>query len=1215
MGRRSTRNHTSTLQKHRTNLERYAMSIRDSHVISTSPFLLVADHEGAAGNVDDDQNDAADCNFQEDDCNEEEEENSSIIDEDDVVNSEVGAFNLSQQEHDAFIVRAELPDGGGGIQQVDLVLDPQSPSVLLDINSRCMAGIYLMASKQGCSLEFIDDLFRVLRKNMKEDGFDITKAPLRSTLLKTLRLKLGDQSPPLPISVAITPDRRTELAKFSILAQIKDLMASTDFQILDNLVVNQDSSIRFQKYVTPANEDMLEVNSGQWYVDTYDEMVKDIENEWLFPLIFYIDKTGTDALQRFPLEPLMLTTSVLKRAIREKASAWRHVGFVPPCEDATASPEETMQYFHKCLEILLEDLIQLQRSPPEVQISINGLTVKKRLILPVAFVMGDQPSQDKHCGRKAAYCVGAGRIHRQCMTSSLSACSTSQPCCAVSRTNVHKLADLARLTLAELNGIVNVSLPNGEVRNKRKLLLFLKRRTKFSRMVLGKVYSMYPISNAWSNVCFGANKAGIYRASLDDPMHYSDSGAFLYLAQVTFLSMTQSERLEMEKIIKIYFEGKRSSVRDDLPRGKFSAGFTRTTLLTAGEKIGLIFSVFITLGTVKGALHFRKVLRRLQDKYEELPSNFSLLPKRGDSSFFSDVGINKKECMDRTLSGVKRSVQIIIQHGLSFLLEDCNRFDELQTEYLLQSVHTMLDLTSAQYPHVSIPGIYCKTSVFSNREMESATDLFNKLRRNPNIATALVPQSSAASPSASPIVKAARKKKEPPSRKRKAGTTSCTPPTYDAKSNIEKHDLVRPKLNGSGPTGAILTDLAGFRTLLAKALSFHSFVHYFEELPVRNRIDIPLITRSLDGFVNEYARCIYRGDDTSDCNTGKIHSHFHLGSDIRDYGHPMNWEAGKGERGLKVWAKMAGQKAQKQTLSTFTQQTARRVAESSLLTNALNHHTFSTTPSFLVDAQLAAHPGTIIPDTATDEERRPTVRRMPHFLLDWEGGQVLVKSVTVRGKEVELSDNPFNARVIKTLSAMEKTEDRNSSLQIWKDATIYLDGNAKKIRAFSVYDKYGQFYDWVSVQFDATDDRSCYPAKLLVIYMDRKKELSAIVHGCDWRNDGEKKLSTPLTTRWALECSPNNRVPILRKIALNTIVEVIYVIEHCPQIKESLGLNMPTGHNSDRDRYCVDVVEPRYMWAEKFVVEARVVPSSRNNKNGKRRSVSTNSRSTSSSST
>jgi hypothetical protein len=122
----------------------------------------------------------------------------------------------------------------------------------------------------------------------------------------------------------------------------------------------------------------------------------------------------------------MFTTSLLKRSVREDDNAWKHLGFIPPCDNAGSSPEETMQYFHNCLAGLLQEPILYQQFPPKIQFSICGKTFWKRLILSVAFVIGDQMSQDKLFGRKAVNAGGAGHIHRGCNCSQLHACATSK---------------------------------------------------------------------------------------------------------------------------------------------------------------------------------------------------------------------------------------------------------------------------------------------------------------------------------------------------------------------------------------------------------------------------------------------------------------------------------------------------------------------------------------------------------------------------------------------------------------------------------------------------------------------------------------------------------------------------------------------------------------------------------------------------------------------
>ncbi len=146
--------------------------------------------------------------------------------------------------------------------------------------------------------------------------------------------------------------------------------------------------------------------------------MKDHDLQFLLPLIFYIDETGTDAFQRYPLEPLMFTFAVIRRHMREKSGAWRHAGFVPKVSNYDSSLEG-LQMYHECLSAILVDLEELQANPPIVELNLGGMKKRVRLILEVAFVMGDQKSQDNLCGRKLSNSGGAARIHRGCMGSFL----------------------------------------------------------------------------------------------------------------------------------------------------------------------------------------------------------------------------------------------------------------------------------------------------------------------------------------------------------------------------------------------------------------------------------------------------------------------------------------------------------------------------------------------------------------------------------------------------------------------------------------------------------------------------------------------------------------------------------------------------------------------------------------------------------------------------
>jgi hypothetical protein len=244
-------------------------------------------------------------------------------------------------------------------------------------------------------------------------------------------------------------------------------------------------------------------------------------------------------------------------------------------------------------------------------ILLFGEVVNIRLIPEVAFVMGDQLSQDQHCCRKKSNSGGAGRIHRACMTSFVSACSdVAAECTPLEKATVDELFTIIQQGEdGELrNSLVHVvyPLPPGFPPRNPLLLAakkshvsfdsWLKLRATICRQIYEQVYGMYPIHTAWSKITFGYNKNGIYRATLDDPMHYSSSGMFMYLATASFKSLVPSEAKKIEKFMREDFST-RCSVRYDFPRGKFSNGFTNCTLLTSSEKVGLVFSLYLALGT------------------------------------------------------------------------------------------------------------------------------------------------------------------------------------------------------------------------------------------------------------------------------------------------------------------------------------------------------------------------------------------------------------------------------------------------------------------------------------------------------------------------------------------------------------------------------------------------------------------------------------------
>ena len=175
----------------------------------------------------------------------------------------------------------------------------------------------------------------------------------------------------------------------------------------------------------------------------------------------------------------------------------------------------------------------------------------------------------------------------------------------------------------------------------------------------------------------------------------------------------------------------------------------------------------------------------------------------------------------------------------------------------------------------------------------------------------------------------------------------------------------------------------------------------------------------------------------------------------------------------------------------------------------------------------------------------------------------------------------LHAQVVKYLAQMESNIERGR-VEIWKDALLSIDGVPKKVRACSTYDRFGEFYDWVTVEWPA--DNSLYPARILLIYLDSKGELSAILHGSEWTNSDEIRKNTKITERHTLECAKG--MPVLRKIRLADIKDVVYVVEHSASCPSSFGLEGVSQNRQPR-KHKFDVVRPRYEWAREFLVDSQ----------------------------
>jgi len=1037
-------------------------------------------------------------------------------------------------------------------------------------------------------LDFYERVLRLFKNHALrhvEDDHNITWRSIPTTredLLKQLKTQIPCVQP-TSYAVASTQDI---VPKFPFLAQLIDLFATPFFQDIGACCVNLDEETRFLKYQPPPNEGISELMGAKWYQDTYDLRIgnqplhfdpasgKHYHN-WLCPFIGYNDKIAVSAMEgSYSLEPMMFSLGILRREAREKDNAWRHLGFIPSRsekkkqkDNAGHQAEQALAFTHECLSILLEDVVALQREPPLLTLTLFGKQYNIRLIVEVAFVIGDQLSQDTHCCRKKSNSGGAGRTHRSCLTSFVSATKTSKEGCRpISKKVLDSLCapiwqyeDPDKQQAYLLDKLPQVHTQ----RMKKQILTLMKIRSQVARDILEKVFSLYPVHNAWSNVSFGANQNGIHRAAVDDPMHYNASGLFAYLGKIAFGGLKPSEAETLEGFMR-EDSSVRSSVRYDLPRGKFTAGFTNCTLLTSNEKVGIMHALYLSLGTPRVAEIYEASILRQQQKYSDMscfdvcsptritnprsnesqPELDGRFPRVEDQYFFKKPKESGAESMTRSVQDVTKMLTSLNTLGLLTSIEECiPSFDELHTEYLLQILWDRLKSKDPATPFAiqpsPVPLNYTLVSVATVHK--NAKMLHKQLRQAPLLSRIPV-----------------------------ASDDSAPTPTV-IQSSMKKHWGNKPKVQGTGDTTCILTDVKGFRDVLHSVLVFYGLVHEFHELEPKFHQDLSQLKITLDTLLTGVFSRIYRGDNSVDVQTCKCHAHFHLIWAIEYFGAPMGFDAAKGERNLKFWAKEISKTARKCGQAIFIEQTSRRVADHLVLQRVHNiilaHEKVKQAKN-----QTANVGGEDLPSWTYTRKRHHMIFNM---------GDDQVDMVEYRGKK---APEPLALLTPTIKTVLKDAHGPTGNIRIWKEIKLNFgkDCGHHYVRAFKDFDSYGKFFDWVQVSLD--EDADGYtPAKVLLLYRTVNDEDHALVWKARPATTTELRQETNISARWKMDLLAATGLPNIVSISTDMIKKCIPVHEHWKCINKN---HLPTTERppgSDTSMFVIDESYDRYSWCLNFV--------------------------------
>jgi hypothetical protein len=310
----------------------------------------------------------------------------------------------------------------------------------------------------------------------------------------------------------------------------------------------------------------------------------------------------------------------------------------------------------------------------------------------------------------------------------------------------------------------------------------------------------------------------------------------------------------------------------------------------------------------------------------------------------------------------------------------------------------------------------------------------------------------------------------------------------------------------------------------------------------------------------------------------------HIIGNTLEFGDPMQYESGKGERGLKQWAKAVSVTAQKVGLDNFLFQTVMRVADRLLLSRA----------SDIVERQQI-----IAPESFVNDQNKPVKKRkLPHFRYFKATNTVV--AVNRKGKEspTNATSGTISPNVIAHIGKVEKEMD---VVNIWCEVRLPStrdSAQSQLLRAHPRLDKFGGYFDWVDAKFEivaehlpdedddsqSTEEIPVALAKLLAFYDDINGKDCAIVHSVNWTNEKETSLgNTRLILNHHLEFQSSGW-PAIRKIKVEDIYRALYVIER----KKCKNLVPPrTPSREQQKKYVISAVVSRSVWAELFYAWAK----------------------------
>jgi hypothetical protein len=1031
---------------------------------------------------------------------------------------------------------------------------------------RSMAELYLAADRAGGHRFLVDQLLSIMKKEKIRRGFD----PLHVAVTKRDAFLNRVMASPTVRKATVIPVQldlgfSMDIYGFPVQQSIQDVLLGELYSKAGNICPTRskdpwdDSPI----LVGPPTT----IRHGKWFRRTHSKVYETIPTQErslhiMDSLHIYTDRCAADGRQKNGLEPVTVSFGSLTIAARESNQAWVTLGFIPNMEEiqrrlrkaratskkkAKISKGVTFRVYHQCLEALLQPVVDLQKSKPQM-LHRRGQEVSRRTThFKVAGVSCDGKAADYLAAKVMDKGPTTPRLSRRCLTNSCCSDVPEHKCCLLDGSWVDKIISGAlgctyRMDSANLEkwkDHLNTHPSLTTAGKRRDLIRMRKLREKILALVCRNVFGAHPVLNAFRHIDFGANPGGIHRALFADIMHSLEEGLVPRLLEVLYGGIPPSLEGDIDSLVEgMISMGNRSAESREYPRTNYNRGFSRLTLLTADERMGQLFVTAILLSTDKG----REVLRpRFQKDFDENRTKARFGNPEEEEGMEDDHSEEEDEKVEDEDEGQKEEdnhddCQKVLPTGPNPSLAS-EVLQKLDLSFLLQDIHPSLP----QFHQNRLDDLIQKNIID------------NHTNRTLGIRAATLPAGLA------DYERVDTAQRTPTYTEHDSDDESSS---SDSSTSTHEEEREYPsfRIEESRKEFSIRLTMDQFRLLVELILSFHAFLKYGSDLLVTKE-DWKRYQGHVSLIKSMVTKGIVRGEGTFEHRTQKFLELSHFVPDSKFFEPCEGGNTSRGERSLKGFKKMAAT-AQARDESTLVSQTANRISESMVLaqiqesTLALDggiYNVVKKNPAFAVGT------GTCFSvSRGTGARNISVVRTMSNGMMPHPEQVALEASLQKGIKNVFL---PFFRLFPQTKQYHLYTEFR------------LRDGSqlGTLVRAHPDYNKEGEWRDYAWIEYEGEDR---YPAKLLGFYRNpSSEEWMTLVQHCVPRNQRQMRRDSPLFRHYRLSAE-------IGSISVDSIHSGCLVLEYgvCGSTT-----TLETAPPSDCSLDILLVEERKTVWAQEFL--------------------------------